>query len=55
MQCVEQCVAMKPDRIALFGYPHVRWVAKNQRMIPQPPFSARVAAASGARSGTAPV
>jgi oxygen-independent coproporphyrinogen-3 oxidase len=24
---------MKPDRIALFGYAHVPWVAKNQRMI----------------------
>jgi oxygen-independent coproporphyrinogen III oxidase len=31
---VEQCVAMQPDRIALFGYAHVPWVAKNQRMIP---------------------
>ena len=31
---VEQCVTMKPDRIALFGYAHVPWVAKNQRMIP---------------------
>jgi oxygen-independent coproporphyrinogen-3 oxidase len=30
---VEQCVAMAPDRIALFGYAHVPWVAKNQRMI----------------------
>jgi oxygen-independent coproporphyrinogen-3 oxidase len=30
---VKQCVAMKPDRIALFGYAHVPWVAKNQRMI----------------------
>ena len=30
---VEQVVAMKPDRIALFGYAHVPWVAKNQRMI----------------------
>lgn len=30
---VEQCVTMKPDRIALFGYAHVPWVAKNQRMI----------------------
>jgi oxygen-independent coproporphyrinogen III oxidase len=30
---VAQCVAMKPDRIALFGYAHVPWVAKNQRMI----------------------
>lgn len=32
---VEQCVAMQPDRIALFGYAHVPWVAKNQRMIPE--------------------
>ena len=31
---VQHCVAMKPDRIALFGYAHVPWVAKNQRMIP---------------------
>jgi oxygen-independent coproporphyrinogen-3 oxidase len=30
---VEQCVAMKPDRIALFGYAHVPWMARNQRMI----------------------
>jgi oxygen-independent coproporphyrinogen III oxidase len=30
---VEQCLAMKPDRIALFGYAHVPWVARNQRMI----------------------
>ncbi len=30
---VTQCVAMSPDRIALFGYAHVPWVAKNQRMI----------------------
>ncbi|MDU8942096.1 oxygen-independent coproporphyrinogen III oxidase [Ovoidimarina sediminis] len=26
---------MAPDRIALFGYAHVPWVAKNQRMIPE--------------------
>ena len=30
---VEQCVEMQPNRIALFGYAHVPWVAKNQRMI----------------------
>jgi oxygen-independent coproporphyrinogen III oxidase len=30
---IEQCVAIKPDRVALFGYAHVPWVAKNQRMI----------------------
>ncbi len=26
---------MRPDRIALFGYAHVPWMAKNQRMIPE--------------------
>jgi oxygen-independent coproporphyrinogen-3 oxidase len=30
---IEQCVEMRPDRIALFGYAHVPWVASNQRMI----------------------
>jgi oxygen-independent coproporphyrinogen-3 oxidase len=25
---------MRPDRIALFGYAHVPWMAKNQKMIP---------------------
>lgn len=30
---VEQCAEMQPDRIALFGYAHVPWLAKNQRMI----------------------
>ncbi|VFU16533.1 oxygen-independent coproporphyrinogen III oxidase [Methylocella tundrae] len=34
-QTVEQCVAMRPDRVALFGYAHVPWMAKNQRMIPE--------------------
>ena len=50
---VEQCVAMKPDRIALFGYAHVPWVAKNQRMIaddslPTAPERAEQAAAAAA-------
>jgi oxygen-independent coproporphyrinogen-3 oxidase len=30
---IEQCVAMRPDRIALFGYAHVPWMAKKQRLI----------------------
>lgn len=30
---VAEVIAMKPDRIALFGYAHVPWMAKNQRMI----------------------
>jgi oxygen-independent coproporphyrinogen III oxidase len=48
---VEQCVAMQPDRIALFGYAHVPWVAKNQRMIQQtalPDARARAAQAQQA-------
>jgi oxygen-independent coproporphyrinogen-3 oxidase len=50
---VEQCVAMKPDRIALFGYAHVPWVAKNQRMIaedslPTAPERAEQASAAAA-------
>ncbi len=32
---VDEAVAMGPDRIALFGYAHVPWMAKNQRMIPE--------------------
>jgi len=56
---VEQCVAMKPDRIALFGYAHVPWVAKNQRMIPDEALpraaeraeQARLAAATLAAGG----
>ncbi len=32
---VEETVKLGPDRIALFGYAHVPWMAKNQRMIPE--------------------
>jgi oxygen-independent coproporphyrinogen III oxidase len=32
---VELAAAMRPDRAALFGYAHVPWMAKNQRMIPE--------------------
>lgn len=30
---IELCAEMRPDRIALFGYAHVPWMAKKQRMI----------------------
>lgn len=30
---IDVCRALAPDRIALFGYAHVPWMAKNQRMI----------------------
>ncbi len=48
---VATCVEMAPKRIALFGYAHVPWVAKNQRMIPEaalPDGAARAAQAAAA-------
>jgi oxygen-independent coproporphyrinogen-3 oxidase len=51
---IEACAAMAPDRVALFGYAHVPWFAKNQRMIPQealPDGEARVRQALAARAG----
>ena len=32
---VEQAARLGPDRIALFGYAHVPWMAKNQKMLPE--------------------
>jgi oxygen-independent coproporphyrinogen-3 oxidase len=32
---VAKAVSLRPDRIALFGYAHVPWMAKNQRLIPE--------------------
>ena len=33
---VEQAARLaRPDRIALFGYAHVPWMAKNQKMLPE--------------------
>lgn len=32
---IDQALTLKPDRIALFGYAHVPWMAKNQRIIPE--------------------
>jgi oxygen-independent coproporphyrinogen-3 oxidase len=32
---IEQVIALSPDRIALFGYAHVPWMKKHQRMIDQ--------------------
>lgn len=50
---VEQCVAMQPDRIALFGYAHVPWVAKNQRMIADDSLPAASERAEQARAAAA--
>ena len=50
---VALCAAMDPDRIALFGYAHVPWMAKNQRMIPEaalPDAAARAAQEAAARA-----
>jgi oxygen-independent coproporphyrinogen-3 oxidase len=32
---VAQTAGLRPDRVALFGYAHVPWMAKNQRMVPE--------------------
>lgn len=45
---IEVCAKMRPDRIALFGYAHVPWMAKKQRMIDEtalPGASERIAQA----------
>ncbi len=33
IKTVETCADLRPDRLALFGYAHVPWMAKKQRMI----------------------
>ncbi|MBL4645562.1 MAG: coproporphyrinogen III oxidase, partial [Rhizobiales bacterium] len=48
---IDLCVEMLPDRIALFGYAHVPWMAKNQRLIDEdalPNSQARLKQASAA-------
>lgn len=47
---IDLCVAMRPDRIALFGYAHVPWVAKRQRMIDQTALPGAQARAEQARA-----
>ncbi len=37
---VEQVISLAPDRIALFGYAHVPWMAKRQKMIPEDALAA---------------
>ncbi len=34
-QTVSQIIELDPDRVALFGYAHVPWMAKRQKMIPE--------------------
>lgn len=33
VRSAETCLSMTPDRVALFGYAHVPWMAKRQRLI----------------------
>lgn len=35
IETVRQSAAMRPDRFAIFGYAHVPWMAKKQKMIPE--------------------
>lgn len=35
-ETVQKLMALSPDRIALYGYAHVPWMAKRQVMIPEP-------------------
>lgn len=56
VETVELCAAMAPDRVALFGYAHVPWMAKNQRMIEMealPCLEARVRQLTGAAAALA--
>lgn len=56
LRTVDLVAAMKPDRIALFGYAHVPWVAKAQRLIPEdalPDAAARAEQAAAAAEALA--
>ncbi|WP_118133092.1 oxygen-independent coproporphyrinogen III oxidase [Oceanicella sp. SM1341] len=48
-ETMARTAALAPGRVALFGYAHVPWMARNQRMLPEaalPDAAARVAQAS---------
>ena len=49
---LDTALALRPDRIALFGYAHVPWMARRQRLIPEaalPGAAGRVDLAQAAR------
>ncbi|EPX81148.1 oxygen-independent coproporphyrinogen III oxidase [Litoreibacter arenae] len=51
LETIGLCAEMRPDRIALFGYAHVPWMAKKQRLIDEaalPGPEARLAQAQAA-------
>jgi oxygen-independent coproporphyrinogen-3 oxidase len=53
LETIRLCVDMTPDRIALFGYAHVPWMAKKQRLIDEaalPGAAERLAQAQAAAS-----
>jgi oxygen-independent coproporphyrinogen-3 oxidase len=53
---IAECARLRPDRVALFGYAHVPWMARNQRLIPEaalPDAAARAAQASAAAAALA--
>ncbi|MGI9363852.1 MAG: oxygen-independent coproporphyrinogen III oxidase [Rhizobiaceae bacterium] len=33
LKTIDQCISLQPDRIALFGYAHVPWLKKHQKLI----------------------
>ena len=33
LRTIEQCISLKPERMALFGYAHVPWLKKHQNLI----------------------
>lgn len=52
VRSIEQLISLDPDRVALYGYAHVPWVAKRQVMIPEaalPSTEARFALSELAR------
>jgi oxygen-independent coproporphyrinogen-3 oxidase len=34
VRSIDLCLTLRPDRVALFGYAHVPWMKKHQKMIP---------------------
>lgn len=56
LKTIDLCLEMRPDRIALFGYAHVPWMAKKQRLIDEaalPDAAARLAQSHMAASALA--
>lgn len=56
LKTIDLCLEMQPNRIALFGYAHVPWMAKKQRLIDEaalPDATARLAQSQMAASALA--